>query len=270
MIDQLWIYGISLGAVVGFEVLTWLLSLKLRDSSIVDITWGLGFVLIAWLTFLNSTGFFGRKLLIVILVTAWGLRLAIYLAKRNLGHGEDRRYQAIRRKWGKHYWWGSFVQVFLLQSVLCWIVSLSLQAGQISSKPSVLGWLAWLGAIVWLFGFGFQVIADYQLVRFIADSDNQGKVMEGGLWRYTRHPNYFGEAVLWWGIFLVSIEDFSNWWTVISPVAITFLLLRVSGVAMLEYTISRRRPDYEAYKKRTSVFIPWFPRKLDESPSKEA
>ncbi len=258
------IFATNLGAVVGFLILIWILSLILKDSSIVDITWGLGFILIAWLTFWQSNGAGEQSLLLPILVTVWGLRLALHIGIRNIGEGEDFRYQAIRRKWGDKYWWGSLLQVFLLQALLCWVVSLSIQAGQMSLQSSQPTWLTWAGLGVWAFGFFFEVVSDWQLTRFRIDPDNKGEVMNRGLWRYSRHPNYFGEAVLWWGLFLIVLEDLSTIWSIISPILITFLLLKVSGVTMLERTITRRRPGYAQYIEQTNAFIPWFPKKLTE------
>lgn len=257
------LYLINLAAVVGFLFLIWILSLILKDSSIVDITWGLGFMLIAWLTYAMSDGYPPRGLLLSVLVSLWGMRLALHIGIRNAGKGEDPRYQAFRRNWGDNYWWGSLFQVFLLQAFLCWVISLVVQAGQLSTEPAELTWLAWVGTAVWVFGYYFEVVGDWQLTRFKADPHNRGKVMDRGLWRYTRHPNYFGEAVMWWGIFLIVLEDLSNAWTIISPIVITFLLLKVSGVVMLERTITRRRPEYADYINRTNAFIPWFPKKAD-------
>jgi len=259
------IYGANLGTIIAFMVLIWLLSLILKDSSIVDITWGLGFVLIAWLTFYQVETPGREGLLLPILVSAWGLRLALHIGIRNLGKGEDPRYQAFRKKWGDRYWWGSFFQVFLLQGILCWLISLVVQTGLIFRNPGPLTWVAWLGAAVWLVGFFFEVVGDWQLTQFKADAGNKGKVMNRGLWYYTRHPNYFGEAVMWWGIFIIGLETLSNAWTIISPAIITFLLLKVSGVVMLERTIVKRRPEYAEYIERTNAFIPWFPKPKNRS-----
>lgn len=251
----------TLAAVIAFMVIIWILSLILKDSSIVDITWGLGFTLIGWLTYWLADGFRERALLLSVLVTVWGVRLALHIGIRNIGKGEDPRYQAFRKNWGEKYWWGSFFQVFLLQAVLCWIISLAVQAGQISQEPSQASWLTWLGLTVWIVGFYFEAVGDWQLTRFKSNPDNKGKVMNSGLWRYSRHPNYFGESLIWWGIFLIVLEDISNIWTIISPIVITFLLLKVSGVVMLERTITKRRPAYADYIDRTNAFIPWFPKK---------
>jgi len=256
-----WIYFINIVIITTFMVLVWMISLLLKNSSIVDIFWGLGFVLIAWSTFVMANGPHGHALLLIILVTVWGIRLTLHIGIRNYGLGEDPRYQAFRRRWGKNYWWGSLFQVFLLQGFLCWVISLSVQAGQLSMKPAHLTWLGWLGLMVWITGFLFETIGDWQLVRFKRIQDSERKVLDTGLWTYTWHQNYFGEAVMWWGIFIIAVEDISNAWAIISPVVITFLLLKVSGVAMLERTVVKRRPEYVDYQKRTNAFIPWFPKK---------
>jgi steroid 5-alpha reductase family enzyme len=239
----------------------WLLSLVKRDASIVDVFWGLGFVVVAWITFLRSDGFLGRKILITLLTTVWGLRLALHILIRNWGHGEDRRYQAWRARYGNRFWWVSLFTVFGLQGVLLWIVSLVLQVGQISIIPAKLGIFDLLGAMIWTVGFIFEALGDWQLYRFKAEPENKGKVMNKGLWAYTRHPNYFGDSLVWWGLFVIALATPGSGWMVISPLLITFLLLRVSGVTLLEKTIADRRPEYQEYIKRTSRFIPWFPRK---------
>jgi len=247
----------------------WLLSLKLKDASIMDIFWGPGFVLVAWVTYFVTSGFCGRKLLVVVFVSLWGLRLGIHIATRNLGKGEDHRYQVWRSEHGCNFWWISFFKVFLLQGVLLWVISLGIQTAQISPLPDRFVWLDILGAFIWAAGFVFEAVADWQLRRFKSNPESRGKVMDRGLWATTRHPNYFGESLVWWGLFLITIAHISNLWTVISPVVITFLLLRVSGVALLERDISERRPKYRDYIERTNAFIPWFPKKTAHLENKQ-
>ena len=255
------IYLLNLLCVIALMLCLWMFSLRLKDASIIDIFWGPGFVLVSWLTYFTASGFEGRKLLVSILVTAWGLRLAIHIAARNLGKGEDRRYMAWRSKYGNSFWWISLFRVFFLQGLLLWLISLEVQAAMSSPLPAEFVFLDALGLIIWIFGFLFEAIGDWQLSKFKSRADSHGKVMNTGLWAYTRHPNYFGEALVWWGLFIISITNTSNFWTLISPVLITFLLLRVSGVTLLEKDISERRPEYQEYIKRTSPFIPWFPGK---------
>ncbi len=240
--------------------LVWLLSLPTKNASLADIFWGLGFVCLAWLSFVETGGYLGRKLLLTLLTSVWGLRLSLHIAWRNRGQGEDRRYRAWRAKWGASFWWVSLFTVFLLQAVLLWLISLTVQLGQISPHPAHFTWLDWLGVLLWTIGFTFEAVADWQLARFKADPANRGKVMNQGLWRYSRHPNYFGESLIWWGLFLMTLATPQGWWALISPLVITFLLLKVSGVTLLEKDIVERRPEYREYLETTSAFIPWFPK----------
>lgn len=259
--------ALAAAVIAGAMVLLWLISLAARDASIVDIFWGPGFVVVAWAVFAWVTGHDlpdggeARRLLLVSLVTVWGLRLGAYLAIRNLGKGEDYRYVAMREKAGGRFWLVSLGKVFLLQGTLMWVVSLPLQGGQLPSAPDTLGALAWAGAGLWAVGLFFEAVGDWQLARFKANPANRGKVMDRGLWRYTRHPNYFGDFLVWWGIYLVALEGHGTWWTIVGPLVMTFLLLKGSGVAVLEKTIGSRRPGYEEYVRRTSAFFPLPPRR---------
>lgn len=248
------------GAILVLMLLLWLLSLLLKNASIVDIFWGAGFVIANWIYFaLTPEGYLPRKLLIGALVTIWGLRLSIHILRRNWGKPEDFRYQKWRSENGKRWWWWSFFQVFLLQGALMWIISLPLLAAQYRAFPDRLTVLDFLGVFVWLIGFFFEAVGDYQLARFKAKSENKGKVMNIGVWRYTRHPNYFGDSAQWWGYYLLAASA-GGWWTIVSPVLMTLFLLRVSGVALLEKTM-QSRPGYQEYIETTSAFIPWFPRR---------
>jgi len=254
-------YFRNLLIVIALMLCLWLLSLKLKDASIMDIFWGPGFILVAWVSYFMADGFLGRRLLVAFLVTLWGLRLALHIAIRNLGKGEDRRYRAWREAYGNRFWWISFFKVFFLQGILLWVISLGVQTVQMASAPGKFVWLDALGCVVWAVGFVFEAVGDWQLQKFRSDPGSKGKVMDRGLWAYTRHPNYFGESLIWWGLFLITLTDISNFWTVISPLIMTYLLLRVSGVAMLERDISERRPEYQAYIRRTPAFLPCFPKK---------
>jgi steroid 5-alpha reductase family enzyme len=248
------------GLVAGCMLALWLLSLALRDASIVDIFWGLGFVAIAVATFLwTNDGSSARRGLITALVSLWGLRLAAYLFWRNAGHGEDPRYVAMRRVWGARFWWISLFTVFAFQGVLMWIVSLPVQLGQVAAGGP-LGALDAVGTALFSIGFAFEAVGDCQLARFRADPANAGRVMDRGLWRYTRHPNYFGDFCVWWGIFAVALSTPHGVWSAIGPALMSFLLMRVSGVPLLERSIHKRRPDYVAYARRTSAFFPRPPR----------
>lgn len=247
-------------AIAVLMIATWLLSLVLRDASIVDIVWGLGFVVVAWVVRLQGDTQTARQWLLVALVTVWGLRLAGYLFWRNHGRPEDYRYRAMRKRWGDRFPLVSLVTVFLLQGVLMWIVSLPVQLGQVPDEPD-LGVLAAVGTIVWLIGFTFEAGGDLQLARFKSDPANEGKVMDRGFWRYTRHPNYFGDACAWWGIAIVAAESGLGAWGLIGALVMTVLLLRVSGVALLEKSLKKRKPEYQAYVDRTSAFFPLPPKK---------
>lgn len=253
-------YAIGLAIILGLMLILWLVSLGLKNSSIVDIFWGTGFVIAAWVYFaLNPDGLLGRKLLINALVTLWGLRLSIHILLRNRGKPEDFRYQKWRKENGQAWWWKSFFQVFLLAGLLLWIISAPLLAAQISAKPDHLTALDFIGAAFWLVGFFFEAMGDFQLTRFKADPRNKGKVLDRGVWRYTRHPNYFGDLAQWWGYYLIAASA-GGWWTIFSPILMTYLLLKVSGVALLEKSMETRTA-YRDYIQRTSAFLPWFPHK---------
>ena len=210
--------------VVVLMVSTWAISVAVKNASIVDIVWGLGFVLVAWGVNLTADGLDARQWVLTAMTTIWGLRLGLYLAWRNHGKGEDFRYRAMRKRWGPRFWLISLGTVFGLQGVLMWIVSLPVQLGQADSTPD-LGVLAWIGLAVWALGLFFEVVGDAQLARFKADPANAGVVMDRGLWRYTRHPNYFGDACVWWGIALVAAETGTGAWGIIGAVVMTVLLL---------------------------------------------
>jgi steroid 5-alpha reductase family enzyme len=247
--------------ILGMMTVLWIISLAKRDASIVDSFWGLGFVLTAWLGFaLSPQGFPERRLLIVLLVSAWGLRLALHILRRNWGKGEDFRYAAWRQEHGGAWWWRSFFQVFVLQGVLMWLISLPLLAGLHSPQPAALTLLDWLALPVWGMGFFFETVGDWQLERFKADPASRGKVLDHGLWRYSRHPNYFGDAAQWWAFFLPALAT-GAWWTFFSPLLMTYLLVQVSGVALLERSLAERKPGYREYMETTSAFIPWPPRR---------
>lgn len=201
-----------------------------------------------------------RSILLVAMTTIWGVRLAVYLAWRNHGKDEDPRYKAMRDYRGNSFWWVSLFTIFGLQGAVMWLVSLPVQVGQADVTP--LSVLNYGGMIVWTLGFLFESLGDYQLARFKSNSEAEGQVMDQGLWRYTRHPNYFGNALIWWGIFWVSASS-STFWLAISPILMTFLLLKVSGVALLEKSLATRSEEYRDYIRRTSTFIPWPPKRAD-------
>ncbi len=251
---------VSAAAIAVLMLTTWVVSLIKRDASIIDPVWGFGFVVVAWVVRATVSGYDLRQWVLVTMVTLWGLRLSIYLGWRNWGTPEDFRYQAMRRHWGERFWWVSLFTVFALQGVLMWIVSLPVQLGQVSNDPG-LRILGVIGILVWALGLGFEAIGDAQLVRFKANPDNAGKVMDRGLWRYTRHPNYFGDACVWWGIALVAAETGLGAIGFIGALVMTIFLRRVSGVTLLEKSLVKKRPGYEEYVARTSPFVPRRPRR---------
>jgi len=255
------IIGLSLGVALIYMTAVWLVSLALRNASIVDAFWGVGFVLLAVVYFVTTDGFLGRKILITTLVAVWGLRLSLYILRRNWGKPEDYRYRAFREKAGARFWWVSFFQVFLLQGVLLWLISAPILAAQFYGSPDELTAVDVLGALVWGVGLFFEAVGDWQLARFKADPASKGKVMDRGLWRYTRHPNYFGDATVWWGHFVIAAGTVDGLWTVFGPILMTVLLLRVSGVALLERAQVQTKPQYRAYVESTSAFLPRFPRR---------
>jgi len=247
-------------AIVALMLVMWVISVVITNASIVDIVWGLGFVLVAWAVRLTTDrGDDARQWLLVAMTTAWGLRLAVHLFIRNHGHGEDYRYRAMRKHYGPRFGVISLYSVFGLQGLLMFVVSLPVQLGQADPTPG-LGVVAAVGVALWAIGMFFESVGDAQLARFKANPDNAGGVMNQGLWRYTRHPNYFGDACVWWGIGIVAAETGAGAWGLIGSAVMTFLLRRVSGVTMLEKTIGRRRAGYDEYIRTTSPFIPRPPR----------
>jgi steroid 5-alpha reductase family enzyme len=237
----------------------WLLSLRLRDSSIVDLFWGPAFALVAWVELAAAAGSHPRRLLFAALVSLWALRLAGYLAWRNLGRGEDPRYAAMRARHGSKWPLRSLAIVFGLQGALVLLVGLPVHAVMGLTSQPPLGWLDALGAAVFATGLGIESLGDLQLARFKAKPENQGRVMNQGLWRYTRHPNYFGDFLVWWGLFLVAAATGWGALSVAGPALMTVLLLRVSGVTLLEASM-KQRPGYAEYIARTSAFFPRPPR----------
>jgi len=253
--------ALSAGAVLLFVLAGWLLSLVRRDVSHVDVQWGLGFVLVAALGALFGAGAPQRRWLVLALVAVWGARLALHIHARNHGKPEDYRYAAMRERHGERFPRVSLATVFLLQGALLLWIALPLAAAQSAPSPAALGPLDLAGALVWLVGFLFEAVGDLQLARFRADPANRGRVMDRGLWRYTRHPNYFGDATLWWGLWLIACATPDGVWTIGSPLVMTLLLLRVSGVALLERGLVETKPGYRDYVARTNAFVPWFPRR---------
>ncbi|WCM87237.1 DUF1295 domain-containing protein [Acidovorax sp. NCPPB 3576] len=251
----------SLAWALSVSALTWLGSLARKDASLADRAWpvliaGCGAVYWALAPTVGARG-----IALLLLSGVWGLRLCAYITRRNWGHGEDHRYRAMRERNRPNFAFKSLYLVFGLQALLAWIVSAPLLAG-LAATPGALSVIDWIGMALAVFGIVFEAVGDAQMARFKSDPAHAGQVMDRGLWRFTRHPNYFGEACVWWGIWLLAVgaTGWAGVWTVVSPLLMTVLLLRVSGVALLEKDIAERRPAYRDYMLRTNAFIPGPPR----------
>ncbi|MDP4223977.1 MAG: DUF1295 domain-containing protein [Bacteroidota bacterium] len=261
MMTFLAVYIQALLMIVILMTILWVASIIIKNASIVDLFWGLGFVLVSFFYFLNSNGNETRKIIILILTAVWGLRLSSWLTWRNRGKGEDFRYREFRKKYGENrYWWISFFQVFLLQGILMWLISAPLLGAQYFGNNREFWFLDYLGIAFWIIGFIFEAGGDYQLALFKADPVNKGKVLDTGFWRYTRHPNYFGDSMVWWGFGLISISA-GSLLPALGSVLMTVLIIKVSGVALLEKSLTGQKPQYEDYIRKTSAFLPWFPKK---------
>ncbi len=255
------IYFEGLLLVVIFFSLLWIFSAFRKDAGIVDMFWGAGFILVTAFYFFVTENYTTRKYIVLALVLIWGLRLTVYIMERNMGKEEDFRYRNFRKKYGeKRYWWISYFQVFLLQGVILWLVSSPLLAAQYFTEENDLNFFDFLGILIWLVGFIFEAGGDLQMARFKNNPLNEGKILRKGFWKYTRHPNYFGDAAVWWGFGCISIAA-GSYLPVLGPVLMTFLLLKVSGVSMLEKTLKSTKPGYNEYARQTNSFIPWFPKK---------
>jgi steroid 5-alpha reductase family enzyme len=236
-----------------------LLAMIRRDNSVADVAWGPGFIIVAWATLFFRGSYSTRQLVAGFLVLLWGMRLAVRIYLRNRGRGEDVRYRQWRESWGRSFVIRSYFQIFILQGfiLLANIFPVLVINSFDNGNP---GLLDFLGIFLWVFGFCFESLSDWQLDRFIADPSNRGKIMDRGLWQYSRHPNYFGEITMWWGLYVLALSVPWGWISIIGPLTITSTILFVSGIPMTE-KLMKKKPAFEAYKKQTSVFIPWFPNK---------
>ncbi len=239
----------------------WWVSTRMKDASIVDIAWGPACALPGALTFLRTDGADPRAIVLTILVSLWAGRLALYLAQRNLGHGEDYRYQKMRaaRSSDQEFARWSLFYVFWLQGVIAWTVSLPVQLGQFGGGG--FGVLAWIGTAIFAIGLSFEAIGDWQLKQFKADAENKGKLMVTGLWSWTRHPNYFGDAAVWAGLSIIALESPFGALTLLSPVVMTYFLVNISGKALTERSMAKKYPEYADYQNRVSGFFPRPPKK---------
>lgn len=247
--------------VMAMLTIVWIVSVRMVNAGIVDPFWGLGFVLVNAFYFFNTPTENLRKWILLALVSIWGLRLFAYLWWRNWGKPEDYRYAQFRQRYGAtRYWWFSFFQVFLLQGILLWMISAPLFAVNYNTENASLTFWDALAILCWIIGFAFEAGGDYQLVKFKSNPANKGKVLNTGFWKYTRHPNYFGDACVWWGFAFFSMAV-QSYWSVLGSLLMTFLLVNVSGVALLEKALKTNKPQYDEYIRKTSSFFPWFPKK---------
>lgn len=246
------VYLTGLAALAVFAAAGWALSVFRSNVDHVDSQWSLMFLL-ALIVYAGTAPETERGRLLLVLVAIWAIRLSVYLTARNWGHPEDRRYQAIRARNQPGFAFSSLYRIFLFQAVLAWVISLPLLGGALGRTE--LGWLDWAGVALWAVGFVFEAVGDWQLARFKRDPANAGKVMDRGFWRWTRHPNYFGDFCVWWGFGLIGLSA-GAWWGLLGPALMTVLLLRVSGVTLLERDIGQRRPEYAEYIRRTNAFFP--------------
>ncbi len=259
LLDALLFSLVNLAVVLALLTLLWVVSVRIKDASIIDIAWGPACALPAVLTYFRLETPDPHAALLAALVSLWAARLAIYLGRRNLGHGEDVRYRKMREAQGSDAAFArwSLPCVYWLQGAVAWFVSLPVQWGQFGGGD--LGVLAWIGTGVFVIGLFCEAIGDLQLAAFKADPANKGKLMTEGLWSWTRHPNYFGDAAVWVGLTLIALESPLGPYTILSPVVMIFFLVAVSGKALTERMLEKKYPDYAAYKRRTSGFIPWPP-----------
>jgi steroid 5-alpha reductase family enzyme len=232
-----------------------------KDNSVADVAWGPGFIVVTWAALLINWSWSASQIVVAVIITIWGLRLAIRIFRRNRGRGEDPRYAKWRSDWGRYFLLRSYLQVFLVQGVVL-LLNVTPVMILMSADSDTLGWAGFLfiGLAAWCTGFVFESLGDYQLDKFLKQPENRGTIIDIGLWHYTRHPNYFGESTMWWGIFIIALAAPWGWVGVIGPIVITSMILFVSGIPMTE-KLMEKTPGWEEYKARTSAFIPWFPKR---------
>lgn len=253
-------YFFNLALILFFYMNIWfMISLIKKRNDIADIAWGLGFIFLTWVSFFLGQVKSERGILIGLLITIWGIRLAWHIYLRNYKKNEDYRYAQWRKQWKKWFYLRSYVQIYLLQGFLLYLIILPVFFLN-KNTGDELKYLDFIGFMVWIVGFIFESVGDFQLSNFLKNPKNKGKIMQSGLWRYTRHPNYFGEVTMWWGIWLISLSSFFNFFSIVGPLTITFLILKVSGIPMLEKKY-QGRVDFEEYKRKTSVFFPLPPKR---------
>lgn len=255
------VLALNMAGVMLLEFTGWVISLKRKNVTIADSLWGLGFIIIVCITIIQSDGFLARRVIVTSAVIIWGLRLFIHITKRGLGKPEDPRYTEWRKEYGDRFPVVSLFRVFLVQGLFMWLIALSIQVALLFPQPESFTIADYAGLGIWIIGFIIESSADRQLAQFIKDPVNMGRVMRYKLWKYSRHPNYFGESVMWWGIYIIACSSEYGFLTVISPILITYTLLKITGVSLMEETMFKGNAEYEEYKRTTSSFFPWFPGK---------
>ncbi|MFW9988769.1 MAG: DUF1295 domain-containing protein [Candidatus Odinarchaeota archaeon] len=270
IVDMLLIIGYSALFLLGYLIIAFIVGTIKKNNGLMDIFYGPGYFIVALISLiffyiLNEIVYF-QQIIVTILVFIWALRLAIYVSIRNRGKPEDYRYQAMRKRWKTNIALKSFIRVYIFQGLVILIVCFPVWFVNVSNNPSIgnfldfYGVILWLGVIIWLIGFLFESFGDYQLFKFKQDPNNKGKVLDQGLWKYTQHPNYFGEVTQWWGLFIIALAVPFGFISIIGPIFITYMIIKVSGIRLLDKHYEGD-DEYNNYKKRTSLFFPWFPKK---------
>ncbi len=254
MLYEAWMHSALI--VFLFMNVLFVLALKQKDNSVADIGWGIGFILVALYTLFKNDLFLERQLLITIMTITWGTRLAIHIYLRNKGKGEDPRYKRWRNMWGKNFVWRSYLQVFILQGIIMLAIATPIIMINTSDVSGSI-FFDLLGFVIWMIGLFFESVADWQLYMFLQDPAHRGQILMRGLWRYSRHPNYFGEVMIWWGMFIIASNVPGGWLSIISPLTISYILLFVSGIPLAEKQI-QGLTRFAEYERKTSIFIPWF------------
>ncbi len=244
--------------VIAYMTIWFFIALAKKRNDVADVAWGPGFIVVAVISLIIAANFSHRALIVSSLVFIWGIRLSLHIGKRHIGKPEDSRYAKWRKEWGKAFLIRSFLQVFMLQGLLLFLVGAPIIVIN-TAPPSPIGILDILGICIWILGFTFETVSDWQLAQFLKIPSKKGEVMTTGLWRYSRHPNYFGEVTLWWGIYIIALSVPTGWLSIIGPLTISFLILKVSGIPMLEEGF-RDNPNFQQYKERTSAFFPLPPK----------
>ena len=262
LLDISSLLAVNFAVAMGAVLFLWLISIPIRDVSIIDMFFAVILMAIGLVSFLLGDGAPARKMLVMALLGIWGVRITVHLIRRNWGHGEDPRYTKLRSwvKDDRSFYWLSLRKVFLLQGVVLWVTSIPLQVSMVYAEPASLGFAAMAGTVVWTLGFLFETIADVQLTRFRADKANKGTVLRTGLWKYSRHPNYFGELCVWWGLFLVACDRPIGLLTIIGPIMYSYLVVNVTGQRTLDKKLAKEKPGYQEYMETTSGLIPMWPR----------